>query len=845
MTETPDPAPSPPRVQRFFERLGDLQADSPWRIVLAAALVAAVSVPFVLRLELRGDLTALLPEHAPAVEDLDAITDRMGRATTLTVAVHGESREDVRAFARALAQDLERDLPEHALSLDWDASAMETFVEDHKYLFADLGELREIRDALQERKEYEVAQSNPFMIQLDDEEPPSFDSLVDRLRNREHEAEEYRSAVNHAGYFEHPDIPLVAIFIRTDVRIGEAAEGRALANEVEARARRIQRETGLAGVQWDLGSDLMDSVEEAEALIGEVALATSIAIVLVLGSVYLFFLSNRSIPLLGLSLVPPVLLTFAFAQLTVEYLNSSSAFLGSIVVGNGVNPNVIWLARYFEERREGTGVHDAIRRSHLGTWKATLTASLAAALAYASLAITDFRGFRDFGIIGGFGMVACWIGCILVLPALSALVERVRPVRRREAARRNIYGVIFRYLALKAPRLVVALAALLTVVSAWEVYQYVAADPMEYDFRKLQSERDPSSRVKWVNDRQGEIVGESTTGSAMAMFVPRREDVTGVVAELRAIQARRPGYIGEIHSIDDVLPTDQAEKIETLAGIRELLLDLRRYADDAQQHDIDRYVPPADITEVHDADLPETAARAFTETNGTVGRIVYIGHDPSGNVWDGKFMLKWAGAVRRVRLADGSRPPVTGSAVVFADLLEAIFTDAPKAVAVALILTTLLVIVAFRRWRDRFYTIAALVVGVLWMTASLAVFRIKLNFLNFLAFPITFGNGVDYAVNYMQRQVEEERSGGDAVRRSVEATGGAVVLCSLTTVHGYISLYASSNQALNSFGAAMAFSELMCVAAAIVALPALLSLRAKRAAARAAAGRTETTTSEA
>ena len=161
-------------------------------------------------------------------------------------------------------------------------------------------------------------------------------------------------------------------------------------------------------------------------------------------------------------------------------------------------------------------------------------------------------------------------------------------------------------------------------------------------------------------------------------------------------------------------------------------------------------------------------------------------------------------------------------------MLEAIFADAPKAVTVAFVLTTLLLLLSFRRWRDRLLTLAALLIGVLWMAACLAGFRIKLNFLNFLAFPITLGNGVDYAVNYMQRQVQEERSPGDAVGRTVEATGGAVVLCSLTTIHGYVSLYASSNQALNSFGAAMAISETTCVLAAVVALPAYLAIRAKR-----------------
>ena len=42
---------------------------------------------------------------------------------------------------------------------------------------------------------------------------------------------------------------------------------------------------------------------------------------------------------------------FAIAALTIGYLNTNTAFLGSIILGNGINFGIILLARYFEERR--------------------------------------------------------------------------------------------------------------------------------------------------------------------------------------------------------------------------------------------------------------------------------------------------------------------------------------------------------------------------------------------------------------------------------------------------------------------------------------------------------------
>ena len=81
------------------------------------------------------------------------------------------------------------------------------------------------------------------------------------------------------------------------------------------------------------------------------------------------------------------------------------------------------LARYVDERRPGAGVREALE---LGVWGArtgTLSAALAAGVSYASLALTDFRGFRQFGFIGGIGMVLSWVLAFVLMPPLVAWLD--------------------------------------------------------------------------------------------------------------------------------------------------------------------------------------------------------------------------------------------------------------------------------------------------------------------------------------------------------------------------------------------------------------------------------------
>ncbi|HEY1534466.1 MAG TPA: MMPL family transporter, partial [Polyangiaceae bacterium] len=99
------------------------------------------------------------------------------------------------------------------------------------------------------------------------------------------------------------------------------------------------------------------------------------------------------------------------------------------------------------------------------------------------------------------------------------------------------------------------------------------------------------------------------------------------------------------------------------------------------------------------------------------------------------------------------------------------------------------------------------------------------NFCNFIAFPITFGIGVDYAVNVMARY---RQTGEKDVIEAIRSTGGAVALCSMTTIIGYGSLLLATNRALFLFGLVAVMGELCCLTTAVVVLPAVLASWAKR-----------------
>ena len=95
--------------------------------------------------------------------------------------------------------------------------------------------------------------------------------------------------------------------------------------------------------------------------------------------------------------------------------------------------------------------------------------------------------------------------------------------------------------------------------------------------------------------------------------------------------------------------------------------------------------------------------------------------------------------------------------------------------------------------------LGSLTVGIVLMSGVAALSHLKINFFNFIVYPITFGIAVDYGANVAARVRER----GGRVLDALAEVGPAVALCSWTSIVGYASLLFSPSRALPS-----AFSSL-------------------------------------
>ena len=189
-----------------------------------------------------------------------------------------------------------------------------------------------------------------------------------------------------------------------------------------------------AGYRRDLAvvfnGDVPGLIEEQEAVIEDVSLSSALVLLLVGALIVGYYRSARAVAVVGMGLLPGVALTFALARLAGSTLNANSAFLGSIIVGNGINYPLVLLA-YYRAQPAHLPKLDALRGATRASLPGIAAAAATAAAAYGGLAFTQFKGFSQFGGVGFAGMVLTALVTYLTTPLGIMLFDPPRRARRR------------------------------------------------------------------------------------------------------------------------------------------------------------------------------------------------------------------------------------------------------------------------------------------------------------------------------------------------------------------------------------------------------------------------------
>jgi uncharacterized membrane protein YdfJ with MMPL/SSD domain len=186
---------------------------------------------------------------------------------------------------------------------------------------------------------------------------------------------------------------------------------------------------------------------------------------------------------------------------------------------------------------------------------------------------------------------------------------------------------------------------------------------------------------------------------------------------------------------------------------------------------------------------------------------------------------------------------VSGTAIVSQDVLDSFTSSMLQSLPVAVVLTSLLVLIAlivlFRSYgrrpasiakRSLRYAIVSMIpilLVVAWIYGFMYLVGYKINMITATIAAIAIGVGIDYATHFTMRFIQEfegEPSRFPALRRAGEGTGGALAISALTSMTGFIVMAFAPMPMFQTFGVLTAVMILFALLVSLLVLPSLLLL---------------------
>ena len=819
----------------MFERLRIIPrwtVAHPFVVLAAALLLSALGIWKASSLTIDTDIVSLLPPEYTSVQAIQRLQENIGAETTVDVAIHSPEFADNLAFAEAFVpamMALERPDGEGEYFTRVDFKRDVRFISENALYFATFEELDRLEAFLRGQAQQVRSATDPLRVDLfggADSAQVARQREGDRLR-----ADLAQLALNE--YLVSPDsTTLVVRFYPTGAQtnIGFVEQ---LYADVERQIRETEPGRFNPDMEVTAAGRLLRQTIEVRSITNDVRNSFGAGVLSVILAVVLYFLyksiqartGGRLVwsvvlsellrtPVTAILLTLPLLMSLSWAGgvagLAFGSLNLMTSTLGLVLFGLGIDYGIHFYARYAEERGSGHGVAEAVEETFVSTGQGIAVSALTTAFALFVLQLADFRGFSEFGLIGGLGILFAVVSMLVVLPALLSIAERTGALDLRLRGEASIYEGETRF-PFSRTVVIICLGLTAACVIAMTGVRF------EYDFSKLEPEYDDYLRRAQALEP---VFGQSERRNPAYILLDSPQEVRQVTEAVKQL-AVQDSLILAVESLQERFPVDSstaASKLDRLAEIRAVLDDPFLIADTTGQVDRLRQAASATVPISLDS-VPSFITRPFTTRAGEIGNFVIV--FPRGNMADGRRSIHFAELIGEVSTPDGQKFYAASTQLVAADMLRLMQDESPRMVGITFVLVFVLVFVSFRSVRWTVIAVVPLLVGLAWMMGLMVLFGVSLTFYNLVVLPTVLGIGNDGGVHLTHRYREEGRG---SIRRVLRSTGEHVSMGALTNLIGFGGLLLSSHPGLRSIGVLAVVGIGATLAATLVFYPALLQV---------------------
>jgi len=650
-----------------------------------------------------------------------------------------------------------------------------------------------------------------------------------------------------------PDLDYSDLFPAEDV----IEKIRSIANELDINAKNNLRLrlSGSAVLSHEELRSVMDGTQLS------IILALCMVTVIMIVGLGSFWLVLATI----ITLLSGLIITAAWATLTVGELNLISVAFAVLYIGLGVDFSIHFCLRFREYFLSNDDRVLALRETSKSCGDSLFLCAVTTAIGFYAFMPTDYDGIAELGWISGSGMFISFIITMTLLPALLGIF----PVKRQPTVQvsphpglNNSVNSLLEFPVTHA-RTIKIVSLVVAMILIWTVPK------VEFDHNTLNLQNPENESVKTYLDLLAEsesspwtteiLVDNQQEAEATALelkILPLVDDVTWLNKFIPEDQDNKLFIIEEMDlilsgmNLNSALPTPTFEerinainKLHLLMIARQQELNQIPLAEDLltklgaflkHQSQLDDPQRNELLMKLEHSLLDSLPGRLDALENSLAAEAVDVSNLPSAlsSRWvgkSGKYLLEIspvenlqnnAALERFVSQIQSSFPNVIGSPVISVEGGKAVVSAFKQAFITAFFVISLLLFILLDSRRDVLLLLLPILMAAMLTAATSVVFSIPLNFANIIALPLLLGIGVDSGIHILHRYRNAPPKDGIILATS---SARAVLVSALTTIVSIGNLSFSSHLGTASMGILLTIGISMTLLCTLIILPSLLA----------------------